>query len=271
MDQVDVIRGHADRRHAFRRWGNRTEWITSAQVRTTTTMVLPMTGTSPTEEHERVRILIADDHRMVIEGIRAILDQEPSFEIVGDASNGREAVEKARALSPDVIIMDISMPDMDGIEATRAILEQRSSHPPAILVLSMYGNKEFVEEIVAAGARGYVLKNTGREELRTAIRRVHEGGNFFARPLLDIMDQADAVHKGTAQARPVTLSKREKEVVRLLAADKTIAEIADTLFLSPGTVESHRKNIYTKLGIHSSAALVKYAVERGWTNGDAGI
>ena len=222
----------------------------------------------PAATQERVRILIVDDHRMVIDGIRAILDQEPMFEIVGDASNGLEAVEKTRTLSPDVVIMDISMPEMDGIEATRIIRGKKAKNPPAILVLSMYGNKEFVEEMMSAGASGYVLKNTGREELREAILTVRKGEKYYAAPVQEIMDRAYAANDGEAPVKPAILSKREKEVVKLLAIDKTIAQVADLLFLSPGTVETHRKNIYHKLGIHTSTALVKYAMERGWANSE---
>lgn len=219
---------------------------------------------------ERIRLLLVDDHRMVIDGLRAILDQEPLFEIVGDASNGEVAFKLTRSLKPHVVIMDISMPVMDGIEATRLIRKKVTNGAPAILVLSMYGNKEFVDELMAAGANGYVLKNTGREELREAILTVHDGGRYFAKPVQEILDQAHANNRGEASQKPVLLSKREKEVVRLIVADKTIAEIADLLHLSPSTVETHRRNVYHKLGIHTAGALVKYAMERGWGNADTG-
>jgi two-component system, NarL family, nitrate/nitrite response regulator NarL len=220
----------------------------------------------PEKDPERpIRVLIVDDHLMVIDGLKAILGQEPNIIIVGDASNGMEAVERSRALRPDVVIMDISMPEMDGIEATRLIRDRKVKDPPAVLALSMYGNMEMVEEMMAAGASGYVLKNTGRAELQEALRTVMRGERFRSTGL---MDQSNTSDGGTLGRKVTVLSKREREVVKLLVADKTIAEVADLLFLSPGTVESHKKNIYHKLGIHSATALVKYAMERGW-GGDA--
>ncbi len=212
----------------------------------------------------RVRVLIVDDHRMVIDGLIAILGQEPLIEIVGDAANGKEAVEKAKALSPDVVIMDISMPEMDGIEATRLIRDKKVKSPPAVLALSMYGHKEMVEEMMQAGASGYVLKNTGRNELLEALLAVCRGERYLGGKLQESMRTAPGEGNGEPARTVAVLSKREREVVKLLAADKTLAEIADTLFLSQGTVETHRKNIYHKLGIHSSTALIKYAMERGW-------
>ena len=241
------------------------QWVLSPQTgppRST----LPM-ATDP-DKPRRLRVLIVDDHRMVIDGIRAILDQEPMFEIVGDALNGREAVEMAGPLAPDVVIMDISMPEMDGIEATRMIRAGKVKHPPAVLALSMYGHKEMVEEMMAAGASGYVLKNTGRDELREAILAVCRGERYFASTVQEIMVQSASTDNGAASHKPAVLSKREKDVVRLLVADKTMSEIGDLLFLSPATVETHRRNIYHKLGIHSSTALVKYAMERGWIDPD---
>lgn len=217
---------------------------------------------------ERVRLLLVDDHRMVIDGLRAILDQEPLFEIIGDAANGQEAFDLTKELRPHVVIMDISMPVMDGVEATRLIRKELKKISPAILVLSMYGDKGSVDELMAAGANGYVLKNTGREELREAIITVHDGGRYFAKHVQEIMDQAHTSGGGEAQQKPVILSKREKDVVKLLAADKTIAEVADLLHLSPSTVETHRKNVYHKLGIHSASGLVKRAMERGWVDPD---
>lgn len=205
---------------------------------------LPM-ATDPATPR-RLRVLIVDDHRMVIDGIRAILDQEPMFEIVGDALNGREAVEKAGALAPDVVIMDISMPELDGIEATRMIRHKKVKHLPAVLALSMYGNKEMVDEMMGAGASGYVLKNTGRGELREAILAVSRGDRYFASTVQEIMVQAASSENGATAPKPAVLSKREKDVVKLLVADKTIGEVADLLFLSPATVETHRKNIYHK-------------------------
>ena len=215
--------------------------------------------------NERVRLLLVDDHRMVIDGLRAILDQDPAFLIVGDAGNGEEAIRLTEELRPDVVIMDISMPIMDGTEATRLIRKKVRRTSPAILVLSMYGDKATVDALIAAGANGYVLKNTGREELREAILTVHQGRRYLAGQVQETVDSSPR-RDASAESGPVSLSRREKEVVKLLAADKTIAEVADILHLSVLTVETHRKNIYQKLGIHTAAGLVKRAMERGWVD-----
>ncbi|MFZ1689247.1 MAG: response regulator transcription factor [Flavobacteriales bacterium] len=210
-----------------------------------------------------INILLVDDHHLVLDGMRALLSQEPNFNVVGEARNGREAVEKATALRPRIVIMDISMPEMDGIEATKLIRKNKDLKETFVMVLSMYNNREFIDELMEAGASGYLLKNTGRAELHEAINTVNAGQRYLCKPVQETMDAPYSNPRAEGQGF-VSLTKREKEIIRLIAAGKSTSEIADLLHLSPATVETHRKNILHKLDMHSTAGLVRYAMERGW-------
>ncbi|QQR87304.1 MAG: response regulator transcription factor [Flavobacteriales bacterium] len=209
-----------------------------------------------------IEILLVDDHHLVIDGMRAILELDPDVRVVGQASNGREAVEMARKLRPRLVIMDISMPDMDGIEATRLIRKDHKLEDTRVMVLSMYGNREFIDDLVEAGASGYLLKNTSREELREAIHSINNGFRYFSKPVQDTMDAPRTGEQRDKAFVPIT--KREKQIIKLLVANRTSGEVAAALELSVSTVETHRKNILHKLGMHNTSALVRYAVERGW-------
>ncbi|MEO8067191.1 MAG: response regulator transcription factor [Flavobacteriales bacterium] len=213
---------------------------------------------------ELIDILLVDDHHLVLDGMRALLALEPEFNVVGEARNGREAVEKATALRPRIVIMDISMPEMDGIEATKLIRKNKDLKETFVMVLSMYGNREFIDDLLDAGASGYLLKNTGRAELREAIHTVSAGQRYLCKPVQDTMDAPYRAHPRAEGKAYVTLTKREKEIIRFIASGKCTSEIAGSLNLSPATVETHRKNILHKLDMHSTAGLVRYAVERGW-------
>jgi two-component system nitrate/nitrite response regulator NarL len=213
---------------------------------------------------DTIRILLVDDQSIILDGLDALITEDERFIVVGRAVNGREAMERALELVPDVVVMDISMPEVDGIEATKAIRSSRklAKAEVRVLVLSMYNNKEFVDELFEAGASGYLLKNTGREELKEALLTVAGGGRYVAAQVQRTLDEVNAARRQGDIGRYLT--RREKEIVRLLAADRTNHEIAEQLHLSVQTVETHKKNIYFKLGIHSSGALVTYAMERGW-------
>lgn len=211
-----------------------------------------------------IKILLVDDQNIILDGLQSLLEQDADFHVVGRANNGLQAVERTEALQPDVVLMDISMPEMDGIEATKALKEKRKTRDVKVLVLSMYALKEFVSELLDAGASGYVLKNTTREELREALHTVANGQRYLARPVQEVMDNPDRFKPRAEGDVFHALTRREKQIVKLIVAEKSNQEIADELNLSTTTVETHRKNIFHKLDIRNAAGLVKYAMERGW-------
>lgn len=214
---------------------------------------------------DRIRILLADDHTLIRSGIATLLKTNRDFEIVGEAADGEEAVEKTKQLRPDVLVIDLSMPKLSGIEATRIIKKQ---YPDVnILVLTMHESEEYVYQIVKSGAGGYVLKSAGKEELSAAIRAVMRGERFFSPRVSEIM--ADGylrrVESEGEQAKTddVPLTRREREILRLVVKGLTNQQIADQLNISPRTVDTHRTNIMQKLDIHEVANLVRYAIEHG--------
>lgn len=210
-----------------------------------------------------MRVLLADDHPIMRAGVRLMLENESDIEIVGEADNGLKAVEMTKALHPDVVIMDISMPDLDGFEATRRIVQ--SCPATRVLVLTMYDSEEHFFEILKAGAVGYVPKKAAPTDLIAALRSVHAGGVFIyptvARSLVnDFLRRSES---GPEQASLGGLSDRERQVLRMIAEGMSNRAIADTLVLSVKTVERHRANIMEKLGLHNRTALVKYAIRKG--------
>ena len=207
-------------------------------------------------------LLLADDQSIILDGLEALLHYDAEVEVVGRAMNGLEAVQLARKLQPDVVLMDISMPVMDGIEATRELMKCCKS--TRVLILTMYGNKEFVHEIMEAGACGFLLKNVGKEELRKALKAVAAGQRYIAAEVRHILDEDSRFKDSEGDRAYVSLTKREKEVVKLICMERTTQEVAMALRLSTQTVETHRKNIMHKLDLRNTAGLVKYAAERGW-------
>lgn len=208
--------------------------------------------------NQRTRILLADDHAVVRNGFRFILSAQPDLEVVGEAAHGREAVESALALKPDVVVMDVTMPELNGIEATRRICEALPR--TRVLALSMHKDAVYVREILRAGANGYLLKDSSEADLLTAVRAVARGEGFLS-PLI-----ADAVLND--YRRHVTnpldlLTSREREVLQWIAEGKTNKEIAQTLKLSVYTVEAHRGRIMEKLNLHSTGELVRFALRNG--------
>lgn len=213
------------------------------------------------------RILLVDDQSLVLDGLEALIGTQRDLVVVGRALDGREALTRAAELQPDVVLMDISMPQMDGIESTRAM--RKVSPGSRVLVLSMYNNREFVHELLDAGAAGYLLKNTGKEELLHALRVVASGGEYLGEAVRAVMRQPDRFRQRIGDKGYIPLTKREKEIVQLICAELSTTDIAGRLFISPQTVETHRKNILQKLDLHNTAGLVKYAMERGWVPGIA--
>lgn len=208
-------------------------------------------------------LLLADDQSIILDGLEALLQHDADIHIVGRASNGLEAVHLAKELRPEVVLMDISMPKMDGIEATRELMKCCKS--TRVLMLTMYGNKEFVHELLEAGASGFLLKNVGKDELRKALRTVATGQFYIAAEVQRMLDEGDRFKNREGEPVYVPLTKREKEVVVLVCKEYTTQEIATALFLSPQTIDTHRKNILHKLDLRNTAGLVKYAMERGWS------
>jgi two-component system, NarL family, response regulator NreC len=211
-----------------------------------------------------IRILLADDHVVLRHGLSKSLQTEKDFEIIGQADNGHTAVRLARELSPDVIIMDISMPDLNGIEATRQIVKMLPKC--RVIGLSMHSTKKFIMEMFKAGASGYLLKDCEFDELVNAIRTVASGKNYICPSISGILlETAMGDNKDEKSSAFSALSQREREVLQLLAEGKTTKQIANKLFISPKTVEVHRLNIMNKLDIDNVAQLTKYAIQEGLT------
>jgi two-component system, NarL family, response regulator NreC len=207
---------------------------------------------------KRTTVLLVDDHALVRQGFRMIISAEPDFEVIGEASNGREAVNQAESLQPDIVLMDVSMPDLNGIEATRRIVT--IAPRTRILALSMHRDSVYVREILRAGASGYLLKEAGDHDLLTAIRAIAQGQGYLSPAVSDAVLNDYRKHV----TDPIDLlTSREREVLQLIAEGKTNKEIAMVLDLSTYTVESHRGRIMEKLNLHSAGELVRFAFRNG--------
>jgi two-component system response regulator NreC len=205
-----------------------------------------------------IRVLLADDHAMVRKGFRLILEAQPDMEIAGEAGNGREAVELAEKLHPDVVVMDVAMPELNGIEATRRLAA--SSPHTRVLALSMHKDSVYVREILKAGARGYLLKDSIDTDLISAVRAVAKGDGYISPGVSDAVLSDYRRHV----TDPLDLlTSREREVLQMIAESKTNKEIAVALNLSVYTVEAHRGKIMEKLNLHSTGELVRFAVRHG--------
>jgi two-component system, NarL family, nitrate/nitrite response regulator NarL len=211
------------------------------------------------EQKARIKVLLVDDHPFVLEGIRSCLASRPQFEVVGEAANGQEAIEKSKELAPQVVIMDISMPVMNGLEATRFL---RKAAPEAkVLILSMHEKREFTSQIIESGARGYISKNTSPSELVRAIESVCQGDTFFSPNIAESFLRDFVEGAGKPKSSPaVQLSLREREVLTLVAEGFSNKQTADLLAVSVRTVEKHRERIMTKLNLHNIVDLTKYAI-----------
>jgi DNA-binding NarL/FixJ family response regulator len=209
---------------------------------------------------ERIKVLLCDDHTLFREGIKAILKDEPGIEIVGEAADGRQAVAKALQLHPDVVLMDIAMPDLSGFDATRRILQANAK--AKVLILTMYEEEEVINRCLSAGASGYVLKDAPRAHLIHAIDVVNNGGQYLSpRALKKVVRQYVKGSKSAATGYE-RLSDREREVLKLLADGLALKEIAVRLVLSVKTVDAHKTNLMRKLDLHDRSELIKYAIQR---------
>jgi two-component system, NarL family, response regulator NreC len=208
------------------------------------------------------RVLLADDHSIVRKGLRSILEEDSLFEVVGEASNGREAVELTESLQPHIVVMDVAMPQLNGLEAAAQV--QKIAPGSKIIILSMYRDETYILRALTAGARGYLLKDTAEDEIVPAVRAVIRGNTYFSpaisKTLLD--DHIRYLQKRGLQDSYDLLTDREREVLQLLAEGRSNKEVANVLNLSLSTVETHRTNMMQKLNLHSSAEIVLYAVRK---------
>ena len=214
-----------------------------------------------------VRIVIADDHQLMREGLSSLLSQQADIRVVGEAINGREAVQLAERENPDEVVMDVSMPDLNGIDATRQILSR--SPRTRVIALSMHSDRQFVAEMFRAGARGYLLKDSAFEELASAITRVAKDETYIAPRIsgFRLEDYTRKEERGEPLLAP-RLSEREREVLQMMAEGKGTKEIAADLHLSAKTVETHRQHLMDKLEMYSVAELTKFAIREGLTTLD---
>jgi DNA-binding NarL/FixJ family response regulator len=210
----------------------------------------------------KLRVLVADDHEVVRAGVRSLLDRQPDCEICGEAVTGRQAVTLAEQLKPDIVVLDITMPELNGLEAARQIL--KAVPGVQVLILSMHESEELVQEILDIGAQGYILKSDAGRELAAAMEALRRREPFFTSRVAQIALRAHLNKRHSDHAQPPSpdsvLTPREREVLQLLAEGKSNKEVASTLEISVMTVETHRANIMHKLGAHSIAELVHYAI-----------
>jgi DNA-binding NarL/FixJ family response regulator len=213
-----------------------------------------------------IRLLLADDHRLMRQGLKALIIEESGMEVVGEAENGKEVVALAAKLRPHIVIMDVGMPDLNGIEATRQIISENPQ--TKVIALSCHDAKQFVREMLSAGASAYLLKKRAYEELMQAIREVMMGRKFLSPDVAQGVVDAYVQLSSLSDEKPafIVLSSREREVLQRLAEGHATKETADALNVSVKTVETHRRNIMEKLNLHSVAELTKYAVREGITD-----
>lgn len=216
----------------------------------------------------KIRILVADDHTLIRGGIVGLLNSQPDMEVVEEAGNGEEAVRKTAAASPDVVLMDIGMPGMNGLEACGAIKAQ--SPAVQVLMLTVHDREDYLFQALRAGAAGYILKGADVQDLLSAIRSVHRGDVYLYPTVTKklLADYLRRVERGEDQASYDGLTEREREVLRLIAQGKTAMEIARVLSLSVHTVQTHRDHIMEKLNLHRKAELIRYAIRKGLVDAD---
>ena len=203
-----------------------------------------------------LKIYIVDDHQMLIDGLKALLSGETHLSVVGQNTLPKIASQEIAKLCPEIVLTDINMPEMDGIELTKEI--KKTNPEVKVIALSMFGERETISDMLKAGVSAYILKNTGKQELLNAIDKVANGGTFFSDEVADEMKKVNT----TSESKEITLSLREIEVVELIAKEYTNAKIAEALFISERTVETHRKNIFRKTDTKSVIGLLKYCVDK---------
>lgn len=213
----------------------------------------------------KIRILLVDDHKIMRDGLRALIERNDELEVIAEAENGRQALQLARKHHPEIVIMDISMPDLNGIDATRQMLEEAKG--VKVIALSMHADKQYVDGMLRAGVSGYLLKDCAADELISCIHAVRSGRISLSAGITGFL-VSEYLHTAQANAPPAgtQLSDREREVLQLIAEGRSTKEIAETLHISVKTVETHRKNIMEKTDAHSVAELTKFAIRSGLTS-----
>jgi len=213
-----------------------------------------------------IRVLIADDHKIMLAGLRSLLEKQTDFDVAGEAENGRKAVQMAQTIKPDVVVMDVSMPDLNGIEATTQIIE--SLPDTKVIALSMHSDKRFVMGMLRAGASGYLLKDCASQELANAILQVSRGKKYLSPEITGVVIDDFLLGAPAEEAANATskLSAREREVLQLIAEGWSTKQIATHLYVSIKTIETHRRQIMKKLDLHTIADLTKYAIREGLTS-----
>ena len=211
--------------------------------------------------NQKIRVLLADDHTILRRGVRMLLESQPDMEVIGEAKTGREAIDEARRLTPDVVVMDVSMPELNGIEGTRQICSELKN--TKVIGLSMHSDAVYVREILRAGARGYLIKDSEDEDLLRAIRAVSRGEAFLSPAVSDAVLADYRKHV----ANPIDqLTSREREILTMIADGKSNKDIANALSLSVYTVESHRGSVMEKLNLHNTGDIVRFAIRNGLTS-----
>lgn len=208
-----------------------------------------------------IKVLIADDHRIFVQGVSSLLNRSEDISVVGNAYNGEDVLEKLKSMDVDVVLMDITMPKMDGLTATKLIKEKFPN--TKVLIFSMHQEEQYVKSLLEAGATGYILKSADYEELTSAIKKVATEAPYYSNEVVSNVMSSFGQKKEPVQGTVEQLTKREMEMVQLIAEEYTMTEIADKLFISEHTVRSHRKNILHKLGVRNTAGLIKYAFQHG--------
>jgi DNA-binding NarL/FixJ family response regulator len=212
---------------------------------------------------QKITVLLADDHTVVRQGLRALLEAEEDMSVVGEAENGRQAVQMTKRLQPDVVVMDIAMPSLNGLEATRQV--SRESPKSKVLILSSYSDDEYVQQLTDAGASGYLVKQTAAQDLVAAIREANKGNAFFSPAISKrlLEHYRASIGKPPGDRKSPKLTPRELEVLQLIAEGYANKQIAGELFISIKTVEKHRQQLMNKLDIHDVAGLTRYAISKG--------
>lgn len=211
-------------------------------------------------EKQAIQLMLVDDHELVLKGLRSILEQQEGINVLAEAANGQEALEQLKHIQPDMIVTDLKMPVMSGLELTREIKQQ---HPHIkVLVLTLFKDREYVNAILEAEAEGYLLKNVGQQELVQAIRHIANHGTYYAQEIVSILKSETKERQQRSEAIQ-ELSKRELEVIALICEEYSSIEIAEKLFISKATVDVHRKNILQKTGVKNLVGLIRFAIQNG--------